>query len=324
MKTTTLVIIAVAIIVLLLLSGTQFDFGGTPNVAFFNGRLKINFVQVKRVDGSAYEFLDTELRVIHQSDYNDKVGTISSRAVSGVMKPEDKGTWTLVIDYGTNTTAWLDIGETAKQQYIKRIYGADGDRDGFNEEYIEMYFGDEPPLTAGESYREVEVTLVECPARIASIGATSLTNSTGIGTSSYSYETSTGYLTGFTEGDLGSLAKIELTFADSGNTTYPDTEYWKLVHVKLGPYTFTAAQFGSYDLANTRYQVKFGDQVNHHGGRDLYYEKNSGDTWATYEIKSYCKYPSSSKTIYCTLKLYFYSPAGTITAAFTQVTSWAS
>jgi hypothetical protein len=187
-----------------------------------------------------------------------------------------------------------------------------------------MYFGDEPPLTAGESYREVEVTLIACPARIASIDMASLTNSSGIGTTSYSYETSTGYLTGFTEGDLGSLAKVELVFSASGNTTYPDLEYWKLVHLKLGPYTFTSAQFGSYDLANTRFRVAFGDQVNHQGGRDLFYEKNAGDTWATYELKAYCKYGAASKRIFCYMKLYFYSPDGSITSAFTQTTEFTS
>ena len=321
MKTTSIIAIIAIIVVL----AVAFGYISIPQEigqvsGAYTGRLKINFIQLKRIDGSAYEVKDAQLRVIHGSmDYNDKVATVSSGAVTGDVKAADNGIWYLCIDYGTNTTEWIDPGETLKDPYITRYFGADGDQDGIDEDYIEMNFAGLPPLTAGEDKKEVEVTLMYCPARVSSITLTSLTNASSIGTTAYAYYTATGYTSGFSEGDLAKLAMIELVFDDTGNTTYPDKayQYWKMTHIALGPYTFTSSQFGDYDLANTRFQYSIGDLNNHHGGKPLYYAKNAGDLWCRWEIKAYCKYPSASKVIEPTLNLYFYQPSGVLTSAVT-------
>lgn len=328
MKTSTIAIILIGVVVLaIIFGGSQWNFGNNPKVGnIFSGRLQTNFVTIKRVDGSGYPdapWAATYCRMVHGNDYNDKVGTIASNAVSGTMKPEDNGIWTLIVDYGTNTTLWLDEAETAKQSYVNRIYGQDGDKDGFDEEYVELDFSAVPP-TNGFETRNVEVTLAFDPARIATITETSLTNATGISTTAYAYKTATGYMAGFTEGDMAKLAKVVLDFSNTGNETYPDLEYWKLTHLKLGPYTLTSAQFGAYDLANKRFELKFGDQTNHIGGRELYYEKNAGTLWCSYELKAYCKYAAASKTIIPKVTFYFYRPDGTLTAAFTEYCSFAS
>lgn len=307
--------------------GTQFSFDNGGNIGpAYTGRILVNLVQIKLVDGSSYAIADSQLRMIHGSmDYNDKVGEFSTGSVEGEMKASDAGVWYLTIDYGTNNTLWLDQAESLKDPYIKRIFGSDGDRDGFNEEYLELNFAGLSPLKAGEDKKEVEITLVHCPARTSSITWTSLTNASSIGTTSYSYKTATGYGGGFTEGDMAKIAKIELQFdANATHATYPDSEYWKLTHLKLKGYTWGTSQFGGYDLANTRFLLKFGDQVNHQGGKDLYYAKNAGDLWASYELKGYCKYPEASVDVVVKIKFYFYKPDGTLTDAFTEFTQFSS
>jgi hypothetical protein len=142
---------------------------------------------------------------------------------------------------------------------------------------------------------------------------------TDISATAYGYSSATGYMTGFTEGDEGKLAKVILDFSASGNETYPDANYWMLTQLKVGAYTFTSSTFGSYDLANKRYKVEFGDQINSAGGRDFFYEKNAGTLWSSYELKAYCKYPTTNKRIEVTMSFYFYKPDGTISAAFSQV-----
>ena len=326
MKQASIVIALIAIIAFVIIAGTQIDFKG-GQLSVYSGRLKVNLVQLKRIDGSAYGFADAQMRMIHGSgDYNDKVGTISSNAVTGDLKDADSGKWILVIDYATNNTCWLDHSETLNDPYITDVYGSDGDRDGFDEDYIEMNFADLPPLKGGEDKKEVEVTIVMNPARVSSIVIESLTNASSIGTSSYDYYTCTGYLSGFTEGDLAKLAMVELVFDDSGNTTYPDKQYqyWKMTHITIGPYTISSAMFGEYDLANTRFQYSIGDLNNHHGGKDLYYAKNSGDLWCAFEVKAYCNFPSASKLIEPTLNLYFYQPSGVLTSAVTHELSFES
>lgn len=292
--------------------------GGLPG-AVYAGRVKINLVQNKRINGAAYAIDTSQMRMLHGSmEYNDKVGDFASGAITGDLSAADKGYWYLVIDYGTNTTAWLDMAETRKSAYVSRIFGADGDKDGFDEEYVELYLGNLPTLQAGESYKEIELTLVNDPARTSSQDFTSLVNATGVGTASYAYYTCTGYTTGFTEGDLAKLARITLVTSDSGNTTYPDLDYFKLIHLKLGPYTWTASDFGAYDLANTRFKIEFGDQINSQGGLDLYDAKNAGTLWASYELKAYCKFPGAGTTLRVHINFYFYKPDGSVTSAFAR------
>ena len=231
MKQASIVIALIAIIAFVIIAGTQIDFKG-GQLSVYSGRLKVNLVQLKRIDGSAYGFADAQMRMIHGSgDYNDKVGTISSNAVTGDLKDADSGKWILVIDYATNNTCWLDHSETLNDPYITDVYGSDGDRDGFDEDYIEMNFGGLSPLKAGEDKKEVEVTLICDPARTASVTFSSLTNASSISTSAYDYYSATGYTAGFTEGDLGKLAKVVLDFSATNNETYPDSEYWKLTHL---------------------------------------------------------------------------------------------
>jgi len=281
---------------------------------------------VKRIDGSSYLVADAQLRVIHGSmDYNDQVASVSGASITGDMKGADSGIWYLLIDYGTNSTLFLDVSETLKDPYVASVRGFDGDKDGFQEECVELNFAGLGPLQAGEDKKERDVKLVYDPARTGSITYTGLTNSSGISTSAYSYETATGYTGGFTEGDLGKIGKIELDFSvNATHATYPDNSYWVLVHFKLGPYTFTANNFGTYDLSNTRYQYRIGDQINHQGGKDLYYSKNAGDLWATFELKAYCKYPEANSNCTVTIKVFFYKPDGTMTSAFTVGTLFAS
>jgi hypothetical protein len=324
MKPLTIGIILVALIAIVALLGSNLEFRGSE-LNVYSGRLKVNVLEVKRLDGSAFGVADSFYRVIHGSgDWNDKVGSYSSDSITGDLKASDNGVWYLCIDYGTNNTQWLDEGETFKDPYVAKIFGRDGDQDGFDETYVELFFGGLGPLKAGEDKKEVEVTLVWDTARTASITYTSLTNASSISTSAYNYYTATGYMGGFSEGEMAKLAKIQIDFSNTNNETYPDNEYWKLVHLQIGPYTFTQSQFGGYDLANKRFEIKFGDQVNHAGGKPLYYAKNAGDLWASYELKAYCKYPSSSKTIIPQVKFYFYKPDGTISSAFTEYVSFAS
>lgn len=319
MKPSTLAIVIVIAIVFfaVIAGGIDLSQMGSKAGLVYTGRIAVNFVQLKRVDGSVYGIADGQMRVIHSSkSFNDKVGTVTSSAIEGDMKESDKGTWFLILDYTTNQTLWLDAEETGKSAYVKSITGWDGDVDGFNEECVELYFGDLGSLKAGESKKTIEVNLVSSPARRSSITLTSLTNASAAMSTAYAYYTATGYMGGFSEGDLGYLAKIQLDFSASGNTTYPDTEAWKLTSFKLGAWSFTATEFGTYDLANTRYELKFGDQVNRQGGKSYYYAKNAGDLWSSFELKAYCKY--STNRVQPTIKLYFYQPDGTITAAFTH------
>ncbi len=323
MKTTTIILIVICVAVVLLAGGfTSIDWDTGPALNVYQGRLKINLVQVKRVDGSTYVISDSQMRVIHGSmDYNDKVGTLSGLSITGDMSESDKGVWYLVVDYGTNTTCWIDAGETAKDKYVARVFGADGDQDGFNEDYIELQFGDLGPLKAGEDKKEVEVSIVNCPAR-SSMTFTSLTNVAGISTTAYGYHACTGYIAGWTEGDLGKMAKIQLSVDTTGtNETYPDLDYFKLVHLKIGGHTYTPSKFGTYDLSNARYEFEVGDQINHQGGDALYYAKNAGDLWATMELKGYCKFPAAN-VLTITVNVYFYQPSGVLGSVEAWTTTW--
>lgn len=324
-KPMTIGIIVVAIIALAFFGGyISLDTRVGPA---YVGRIQATFLQLARVDGTAYEVASTQLRVIHgDMDYNNKVGTVSSGVVTGTMTEEDHGIWYLCIDYGTNNTCWIDTAETLKDPFVTRVFGADGDRDGIDEDYVELNFASLPPIAAGEDKQSREVTIIYCPARRASITFTSLTNASSVGTAAYSYYTATGYMGGFTEGDLAKLAMIELVFSDDGNTTYPDKQYqyFKLTHLTLGPYTFTKTHFGDYDLANTRYQYSIGDLNNHLGGKPYYYAKNAGDLWSPYELKAYCNFPAVNKTLYCHMKFYFYQPSGVLTSAFERLVTFSS
>jgi hypothetical protein len=311
------VILIVAVFFIAVIASVNLNTG--PALSVYKGRIQVNLIQLETIDGSAYVIADSQMRVIHGDlDYNDKVGVVSGGVVSGDMKEADQGSWYLTIDYGTNTTTWLDQAETAKDPYVRRVFGWDGDKDGFLEDTVQLYFGDLAPLTAGEDKKTVDVHLMSCPAIVSGITFESLTNASGISTTAYDYYTATGYMDGFSEGDMARLAKVTIAFSDSGNTTYPDSEYWKLVQLKLGGYTFTASQFGPYDLANTRYVLKFGDQVNSQEGRPFYKGRNVGDLWATYELKAYCKYPGATTTIRAHVSFYFYQPDGTLATAVTR------
>jgi hypothetical protein len=315
---TTLAIVLIVIVAAVIITGSQLQFAPAGNV--YSGRVTVNLVQIKRIDGAAYGIADSQMRVIHGSmDYNDKVGTLTGDTITGDLNKADKGTWYLIVDYGTNTTLWLDSAETSKSEYVAKIFGNDGDRDGFDETYIQLDLSTLAPLVAGENAKVVDLTLINCPARISSIDFTSLMNVTGISASAYGYHSATGYMDGFSEGDEGKLAKVILDFSASGNQTYPDTNAWMLTQLKIGAYTLTGSQFGTYDLANKRYLILFGDQINSAGGRDFYYEKNAGTLWASYELKAYCKYPTTNKRILVTMSFYFYKPDGTISSAFSQV-----
>jgi len=323
LKTTTTIIViaAVGILCLVLFSG-DWNLGGNQLNAY-SGRVTLNVYSIKRVNGAVYTLDDADCeqwRLIHGSkDYNDKVASYSYDSVMtwvGEVKPEDNGIWYLVWDPGTNQTAWVDLQETLKQPYVAGIFGEDGDIDGFDELYLKLDLSGLSPLVAGESTKTVDLNLIACPARIATITQTNQMNSTGI-TGTYGYETTTGYFGGFSEGDLTYLAKIEIDFSNTGNSTYPDTDAWMLTHYQIGQYTFSASQFGGYDLANKRYTLKFGDQINFmSGGKPIYYAKNAGDLWCTYELKAYCAWTSA--VIVPQIKLYFYDPDGTMTSAFIE------
>jgi hypothetical protein len=316
-------IIVIAVLAFMYLSGEE---GPGPALEAYAGRLKVNLLQVKRIDGTAYALAGTiTKRMIHgRLDYNDKVADFSGYSVTGEMKPTDSGVWYLIIDYATNNTLWLDADETLKDPYVRSIFGFDGDKDGFLEECVELGFFGLGQLQAGESYKERDVKLVFDPARTSSITFSSLTNASSIGTTSYAYYTATGYMTGFTEGDMAKIAKIQIMFNETGDSTYPDTNKWMLTHLKLGPYTITGGQFGAYDLANTRYQIMFGDQVNGQNGRDMFYAKNAGDLWASYELKAYCKYAAGSQNVTPVMVFYFYKPDGTLTTGFGRITAFDS
>jgi len=323
MKSTTIFGIVVVIAIVLFAAGfssIDWDTGTSLNV--YQGRLKINLVQVKRIDGSTYVISDSQMRVIHGSmDFNDKVGELSGLSITGDMKKSDNGVWYLIVDYDTNTTCWIDAAETAKDPYVTRVFGADGDQDGFNEDYIEMQFGNLGALVAGEDKKEVEVSISNCPAR-SSMTFTSLTNAAGISTTAYAYYTCTGYIAGFSEGDLGKIAKIQLSVDTTGtNETYPDLEYFKLVHLKIGGHSYTPSKFGTYDLSNARFELEVGDQINHQGGDALYYAKNAGTLWATMELKGYCKFPAAN-VLTITVNVYFYQPNGVLGSVEAWTTTW--
>jgi hypothetical protein len=315
LKQTTLIVIIIGIALVVALFYGGFNVPG-PSLNAFSGRLAVTVNEVKRIDGSAYEFEDTQCRWVHgrNFDYNDQVASISSDVCTGSMTPEDKGIWYYVIDYGTNTTCWLDQTATKTQDYVSDIIGWDGDRDGMQEVAIKYDFSS-LEKTAEYETRNTDVTQVLSVVDLVN-DFTSLTNVTSIDATSYKYVTCTGYMTGIDEGDLINLAKVEIQLSTSGtNETYPDSSYIILTHYKLGAYTFSASQFGSYDLSNARYQLKFGDQVNAFGSKDYYCEKNSGDLWCTYELKVYAKWPSLKNRIWVTLEHWFYSPDGTISSA---------
>lgn len=316
-----MIIIGIVVALALFTGYLSLPTGVTPGNVYA-GRLKINFLETKRVDGSEYKIGPTQMRVIHGSmDYNDKVGTVSGGAgtgsyptITGDVAPADEGVWFLIIDYGTNNTAWLDIGQTAKQQYVTRVFGFDGDVDGFDEDTLEMNFANLPPISE-DGYREVEVNLVLDPARTSSVTCTSMINSTTVSTTAYSYTSATGYIAGFTEGDLARLAKLQLVFDDNATEkAFPDNTQWQFTHLKIGPYTWTGSQFGGYDLSNSRYQITFGDQVNWQGGKDLYYAKNAGTLWCSYELKAYCLY-SAAGSAAPKLYAYLYEPDGSISSS---------
>jgi len=316
--------IVAGIAILLIVTGYVTVPSGTPGLEVYSGRVKVNLVQLKRIDGTAYETTNTQMRVVHGSmDYNDKVGTLSSNTITGDLKKEDKGYWYLIIDYGTNNTDWLDSSETLKDPYVTRCFGADGDRDGFDEEYVELYFGNLGALVAGESYKEVEVSLIYDPARTSTIAFTSLTNASSVSTTAYSYHTCTGYTTGFTEGDLAKIAKV-IILANTTSDDICDNGSLVLTHFKLGPYTWTSSDFGAFDLANVRWEMRFGDQINSQGGKDLYYPKNGGDIWAPYEFKTYDKFGAASQEYTLTISIYVYKPDGSVSSAFSRVVSLTS
>jgi len=326
LKTSTILMIVVGIAILLIVTGYINLPSGIPAAGnVYSGRVKVNLVQLKRIDGTAYEVINTQMRVIHGSmDYNDKVGTLASNTITGDLKSEDKGYWYLILDYATNNTEWLDSSETLKDPYVTRCFGADGDRDGFDEEYVELYFGNLGALVAGESYKEVEVSLIYDPARTSSIAFTSLTNASSIGTASFSYFTQTGYTTGVTEGDLFKIAKIQLSPDNATTGNMFDNGSFSLVHLKLGPYTWTATDFGGFDLANDRFKLEFGDQINSQGGKDVYYPKNGGDIWCPFELKTYDKAGAAAQTYALTINIYVYKPDGSVSSAFARIVSFAS
>jgi len=79
MKSTTIFGIVVVIAIVLFAAGfSSIDWDKGTSLNVYQGRLKINLVQVKRIDGSTYVISDSQMRVIHGSmDFNDKVGELS-------------------------------------------------------------------------------------------------------------------------------------------------------------------------------------------------------------------------------------------------------
>ncbi len=165
MKKTKGATIAIVLIAVIIGAAVMYWYTTTPNTglpgAVYAGRVKINLIQTKHLDGSTYAVDTSYMRMLHGSmDYNDKVGDFSGYSITGDVNPGDKGYWYLVIDYGTNNTQWLDKQATLTAQgqngYISRIFGADGDKDGFDEEYIELYLGNLKKMQSLLEYMEME------------------------------------------------------------------------------------------------------------------------------------------------------------------------
>jgi len=329
-----MIVIAVVIGAILVASNiVTFNFDknipdGTDLIAYA-GRTTLNLLNTERYDGSVFSFASASIfRVIHgaSKDYGNILGTVSGLetvSCTGVMTAADGGILYVVVDYGTNTTSSATAGQgcplidysASIKGYVQSITGWDGDDDGFDEELITLNLNSVDKPTGYET-RNIDVPLV-WNTYDSTLALTALTQATGLSNSAFSYGTSTGYASSFEEGDMAKIAKIQVTL-NSTSYLYADNSTLFLTHVKIGQYTFTGAQFGTFDTSTYRWEITFGDQSNLQGGKEIFYAKNAGTLWCPWELKTYSNVGHASYTIIVTLSVYYYTPASGISSAVTS------
>lgn len=255
--------------------------------------------------------------------------TGSTGSVSGELVANDNGQLKLVLDTMTTTTVWVVDTNTAMSPYV--VSGSqsywDHDADGFLEACWLLEFDNFGPLAGGQTDKDAYLNLY-CSMADNAVAITSLINSTGVSTSSYSDYTDEAYISSFTgEGYAIKIVKIELDVwnwtsapaAEYGTTagtneTYVDNGQVAFKSLTLGyglnkEYTFTNA---NYESSTARWTVAIGvDDISEPAkGLIVHYDKNAGSTFAKIKLTLQAGAFSAGESFVVQVRMYYIRPDG--------------
>jgi hypothetical protein len=295
----------------------------------YSGALQIDFPEYWSYDNSKISAAAALPDVyIYHADKSKLFGsdTGANGNVSGELYPSDAGILYMVLDYGTQTTYYLDVGEiTGSWLKADSLTMWDHDKDGTDEYCWTLDFTSLGALQAGESKKEKTLNLYVLKYD-SDPTLTSTVNCTGVSTSTYSDFTAELYISGWSgEGYAIKITRVLITLPDSNNATYVEDGKVQFKQMSLGygydkRYTWSSA---SWDLANKQWTVNIGvtDWTEEAYAKLIKYERNAGTTFATAKITMTCGKFASSAVVLPTLKIYYIDPAGTSTS-FTHAFSF--
>jgi len=297
----------------------------TPSY-IYSGSLKINFPEYWSYDNSnitaAAALPDT---YVYHADKDKLFGSSTGAIgyVEGELYEEDAGILYLVLDYGTQTTYYVDVGQISGSWFkADSLTMWDHDLDGTDEYCWTLDFSKLGPLAAGESTKVKTLNLYVVKYDSGPT-LTSSVNCTGISATTYSDFTAELYISGWTgEGYAIKITRVLITLPNAGNATYVEDGKVQFKQMTLGygydkSYRWTSAL---WDLANKQWTVNIGvtDYTEEAYAKLIKYERNAGTTFATAKITLTCGKFGSGATLQPTLKIYYIDPSGTATS-FTHV-----
>ena len=295
----------------------------------YDGALKINFPEYWSYDNTKIAvgaaLPDT---YIYHADKVKLFGSDDGATgyIEGELYPDDVGILYMVLDYGTQTTYYVDVGEvTGSWLKAGSLTMWDHDLDGTDEYCWTLDFSSLGALAAGESKKEKTLNLYVVKYDSGPT-LTSTVNCTGVSDTTYSDFTCELYISGWTGEGYGiKITRVLITLPNAANATYVEDGKVQFKTMSLGygydkTYKWTSVD---WSLANKQWTVDTDvtDWTEEAYAKLIKYERNAGTTFATAKITMTCGKFAGSAILLPTLKIYYIDPAGTATS-FTHTFSF--
>ena len=242
--------------------------------------------------------------------------------IKGQVVATDNGVLYLSVDHAATTIYYIDDAKSdAACGYLTAMSPKDVDADGTLEHYFKVDLTSLTPLSAGETTKEVTLSLYGIDYDAPS-GITSSVNGTSSSLSDTSYLDvySTGYLAGINAGDGFKIVKVVLNTGTTGdNETYYEDAKVKDLWISLTygygkTYTWTSYDY-AYSGAGvaTRFTFNIGvsEITQEVYGKPVIYERNCGSTFATWTVHIKGANFGAAAHWEPTLYIYYIDPAGT-------------
>jgi hypothetical protein len=318
-----------------LLGGKTIDEEIIPEGYVFHGNLNVNIPIYDEYDDSTITATNIVAKLWH-ADQTTLVGSKTtpdgSDDITGEVSVADNGILYLSVDHAATTIYYIDDAKSdAACGYITAMPPTDTDLDGTLEHYFKVNLAGLTPLTAGETQKEITLSLYSIQYDAPSL-ITSSVNGTNADLSGSSYVDvyCTGYLDGITAGDGFKIVKIVLnTGVDGDNETYYEDGKVKDLWISLAygyskTYTWTSYDYAYSGAAvATRFTFNIGvtDTTQEVYGKNVLYEQNCGSTFAVYTVHIKGAGFTATQDWEPTLYVYYINPAGTV-ASVTQLISF--